>query len=114
MRRTQWVAPNHCLLNVVSNYRKCYNRCALQPFRCSLIRMASSAGLLNAFQTVSIAARPLINVHDLAVVPAFRGQGIGTLVITAMEQIAQERDCCKLTLEVLSGNQTAQQTLSAF
>ncbi|WP_321409064.1 GNAT family N-acetyltransferase [Tolumonas auensis] len=69
------------------------------------------AGLLNAFQTVStFAARPLINVHDLAVVPAFRGQGIATALLQHVEQIARERDCCKLTLEVLSGNQTAQQT----
>ena len=69
------------------------------------------AGLLNAFQTVStFAARPLINVHDLAVVPAFRGQGIATSLLQHVGQIARERGCCKLTLEVLSGNQTAQQT----
>ncbi len=69
------------------------------------------AGLLNAFQTVStFAARPLINVHDLAVAPEFRGQGIATALLQRIEQIARERDCCKLTLEVLSGNQTAQRT----
>lgn len=66
------------------------------------------AGLLNAFQTVStFAARPLINVHDLAVASAFRGQGIATALLHQIEQIARERDCCKLTLEVLSGNHTA-------
>ena len=69
------------------------------------------AGLLNAFQTVStFAARPLINVHDLAVAPEYRGQGIATTLLQRIEQIARERDCCKLTLEVLSGNQTAQRT----
>ena len=69
------------------------------------------AGLLNAFQTVStFAARPLINIHDLAVASAFRGQGIATALLKQIEQIAHERDCCKLTLEVLSGNHTAQQT----
>ena len=67
-------------------------------------------GLLNAFQTVStFAARPLINIHDLAVASAFRGQGIATALLQQIEQIARERDCCKLTLEVLSGNHTAQQ-----
>ncbi len=69
------------------------------------------AGLLNAFQTVStFAARPLINVHDLAVAPGFRGQGIATALLQHIELIARERNCCKLTLEVLSGNQTAQRT----
>ena len=69
------------------------------------------AGLLNAFQSVStFAARPLINVHDLAVAPEFRGLGIATALLQHIEQIARERDCCKLTLEVLSGNQTAQRT----
>lgn len=69
------------------------------------------AGLLNAFQSVStFAARPLINVHDLAVLPEYRGQGIATALLQQIENIARERDCCKLTLEVLSGNRTAQQT----
>jgi len=74
-------------------------------------------GLLNAFQTVStFAARPLINIHDLAVAPAYRAQGIATALLQQIEQIARERDCCKLTLEVLSGNHTAQQayTRSGF
>lgn len=66
-------------------------------------------GLLNAFQTLStFTAKPLINIHDLAVAPAFRGQGIGTALLNRIEAIAQERNCCKLTLEVLSGNTRAQ------
>lgn len=69
------------------------------------------AGLLNAFQTVStFAARPLINIHDLAVAPAFRGRRIATALLQHIEQIARERNCCKLTLEVLSGNHTARHT----
>ncbi len=69
------------------------------------------AGLLNAFQSVStFAARPLINVHDLAVLPECRGQGIATALLQHIEEIAREQGCCKLTLEVLSGNQTAQRT----
>jgi ribosomal protein S18 acetylase RimI-like enzyme len=68
-------------------------------------------GLLNAFQTVStFAARPLINIHDLAVASEFRAQGIATALLDEIEQIARERNCCKLTLEVLSGNHTARHT----
>ena len=66
------------------------------------------AGLLNAFKGYStFKARPLMNVHDIAVDPAFRGQGVGQALLDALEQYAQANDCCKLTLEVLSGNQVA-------
>lgn len=86
---------------------------ALQANPCALSFIAyvdeQPAGLLNAFETVStFAAKPLINIHDLAVSPKFRGQGIATQLLAEIERIARERDCCKLTLEVLSGNQPAQ------
>src|SRR5688572_10954889 len=43
-------------------------------------------------------ARPLLNIHDLAVVPDCRGQGIGRALLEAAEARATERGCCKLTL----------------
>ena len=49
-------------------------------------------------------ARPLLNVHDLAVVPEWRGQGVGRSLLTAAEQRAREGGCCRLTLEVLEPN----------
>jgi len=52
-------------------------------------------------------ARPLLNVHDLAVVPAYRGCGIGRALLVEAESRARERDCCKLTLEVQDDNVTA-------
>lgn len=52
-------------------------------------------------------ARPLLNVHDLAVIPGHRGRGIGRKLLTAAEQRARERGCCKLTLEVQEDNLTA-------
>ncbi len=66
------------------------------------------AGLVNCFEGFStFAARPLVNVHDVAVDPAFRGQGIARRMLQEVEAIARERGCCKLTLEVLQGNATA-------
>ena len=62
-------------------------------------------GLINAFVGYStFKARPLMNVHDIAVVPEVRGQGVGQALLAALEQHARAINCCKLTLEVLSGN----------
>jgi ribosomal protein S18 acetylase RimI-like enzyme len=62
-------------------------------------------GLLNAFEGVStFKARPLLNVHDIVVLDECRGRGIGRRLLEAIESIARERDCCKLTLEALEGN----------
>jgi len=55
----------------------------------------------------TFAARPLLNIHDLAVLPTYRGQGIGRALLVAAEQQARERGCCKLTLEVLETNARA-------
>lgn len=52
-------------------------------------------------------ARPLLNIHDLAVLPEFRGQGIGGLLLGEVEKRARQRGCCKLTLEVRTDNQRA-------
>ncbi len=62
-------------------------------------------GLINAFVGYStFKARPLMNVHDIAVMPDVRGQGVGQALLTALEEHARGLGCCKLTLEVLSGN----------
>lgn len=64
-----------------------------------------AVGLLNAVAGFStFAARPLLNVHDLAVLPAWRGQGVGRALLRAAEAEARRMGACKLTLEVLSGN----------
>ncbi len=67
-------------------------------------------GLLNAFKVYStFKGRPLMNVHDIAVHPDFRGQGVGRLLLTTLEQYAKSQNCCKMTLEVLLGNRPARQ-----
>lgn len=55
-------------------------------------------------------AKPLINIHDLAVLPEVRGQGVGSRLLAAVEQTAREMGCCKLTLEVLTNNHVARTT----
>lgn len=53
-------------------------------------------------------ARPLLNVHDLAVLPAYRGQGVGRRLLECVTARGYELGCCKLTLEVRADNHTAQ------
>lgn len=66
------------------------------------------AGLLICLEGFStFACKPLLNVHDLMVLPQYRGQGIARNLLMQAEQIARQRGCCKLTLEVLEGNQVA-------
>lgn len=62
-------------------------------------------GLVNAFEGVStFKARPLLNIHDIAVAASHRGRGVGRALLAATEALARERGCCKLTLEALEGN----------
>ena len=68
-------------------------------------RVVGAATCFFGFST--FAARPLLNVHDLAVLPEFRSQGIGRALLAAAEHRARARGCAKLTLEVLEANQGA-------
>jgi ribosomal protein S18 acetylase RimI-like enzyme len=52
-------------------------------------------------------ARPLINIHDLAVLAEYRGLGIGRRLLEAIEREARDAGCCKLTLEVRETNRRA-------
>ncbi|OGB30741.1 MAG: GNAT family N-acetyltransferase [Burkholderiales bacterium RIFCSPLOWO2_12_FULL_61_40] len=62
-------------------------------------------GLVNCFEGFStFACRPLVNVHDVAVLGSYRGQGIAERMLALVEEMARERGACKLTLEVLQGN----------
>jgi ribosomal protein S18 acetylase RimI-like enzyme len=67
-----------------------------------------AVGLINCIEGFStFACRPLVNVHDVAVLPSHRGRRIGELMLTHVELLARERGACKLTLEVLQGNRSA-------
>ena len=72
-------------------------------------------GLINCFEGYStFEAQPLLNVHDIAVLSAHRSQGVGQALLKAAEDHARNRGCCKLTLEVLSGNGPAMASYKRF
>ena len=74
-----------------------------------------AAGLVNCFEGFStFAGKPLVNVHDVSVCGAFRGLGLSQKMLLKVEEIARERDCCKITLEVLEGNPVAQGSYRKF
>lgn len=69
---------------------------------------AAPAGIAVCFGGFStFAAKPLINVHDLAVRAEFRGMGVSRALLEFVESRARERGCCKITLEVLEANSRA-------
>ncbi len=57
----------------------------------------------------TFSARPVLNVHDLAVIPEVRGQGVGRALLSAIEAAALTRRCGKVTLEVREDNARARQ-----
>jgi len=72
-------------------------------------------GLINCIEGYStFKAKPLLNVHDIVVHPDIRGQGVAQALLGAAQQLAIERGCCKLTLEVLSGNTVAMNAYDRF
>lgn len=62
-------------------------------------------GVANCFiGYATFKARPLINVHDLAVMPQARGRGVGKALLDAVAARAQRMGACRVTLEVLENN----------
>ena len=87
---------------------------AARPQAYSVLAFASAddsvpVGLVNCIEGFStFKCKPLVNVHDVAVLAGYRGQRIGEQMLALAETIARERGACKLTLEVLSGNTGAE------
>lgn len=73
------------------------------------------AALAICFEGFStFASMPILNVHDLVVAKAFRGQGLSVGLLSKAQNIAESRGCCKMTLEVLEGNDRAAQIYLKF
>jgi len=66
-------------------------------------------GFANCFFGFStFKCKPLLNIHDFAIIKAIRGQNISQQLLQKIESTAREKGCCKITLEVLEGNVIAQ------
>ncbi|HED35709.1 MAG TPA: GNAT family N-acetyltransferase [Gammaproteobacteria bacterium] len=73
------------------------------------------AGLINCFEAFStFTCKPLVNVHDVVVLEAYRGRRISQNMMEKVEEIAKSRGCCKITLEVLSENEAAKASYRRF
>lgn len=67
------------------------------------------AGLATCFENFStFKAKPYINIHDIVVDSKYRGKGFGKMLMEEITNIANERKCCKVTLEVREDNFKAQ------
>lgn len=65
-------------------------------------------GLVNCFMGFStFMCKPLVNIHDVVVSDSARGAGVCTLMFEKVVEVARERGCCKITLEVLEKNHPA-------
>jgi ribosomal protein S18 acetylase RimI-like enzyme len=90
---------------------------AVRPTVASFIAWLDQApvGLVNCVEGFStFKSQPLMNIHDLVVLPGHRGMGIGQALMQAAQTHAQARGCCKLTLEVLTGNERALRSYEQF
>ena len=66
------------------------------------------AGLATCFRGWgTFQAKPLLNVHDLAVLPAFRRRGVGRALLQHVIVHAQLDGCGKVTLEMVAANAKA-------
>lgn len=66
-------------------------------------------GLCNAFESfATFTVQKCINIHDLIVRKNYRGKGIGKKLLEEVINIADERECSKVTLEVREDNKVAQ------
>lgn len=92
---------------------------ALRDHPASLVLLAFSDGrpvgvAVCFFGLSTFRARPLLNVHDLAVVPEHRGKGVGRALLEAVEARAVDHGCCRLTLEVQEDNDPARVLYERF
>ena len=86
------------------------NELAARPQAFSVLAFAGGqpVGLVNCIEGFStFACRPLVNVHDVAVLAGYRGKRVAEHMLALAETIARARGACKLTLEVLAGNASA-------
>lgn len=70
------------------------------------------ANCVEGFST--FAAKPLMNIHDIAVIEPYRGKGVAKKLLEEVKTLAEFRGCVKLTLEVLENNDRAKHAYKNF
>lgn len=66
------------------------------------------SGLLTAFENIStFTVTPMINIHDVIVLPGYRNKKIGRSLLRALFEVAKNRQCSRITLEVRKDNANA-------
>ncbi|MCU4157134.1 GNAT family N-acetyltransferase [Carboxylicivirga sp. A043] len=69
----------------------------------------TAVGLANCFINFStFKGLPLINIHDFIVLPEAREKGVGRFLLQSIKEIARQKGCCKVNLEVREDNLIAQ------
>jgi len=74
-----------------------------------------AVGLITCIEGFStFTCRPVLKIHDAIVLAEHRGKQILNHLLLAAENIARERGCSKMTLEVFEGNSAAQSAYKKF
>ena len=87
------------------------NKLANVPGAFSILGLVDghAEGLINCLPSFStFKAMPIVNIHDIIVSANSRGSGLCGKMLDAVDEVALQRGCCKVTLEVLTGNEPAQ------
>ena len=101
---------DYVLNNLIDQLQKHYGAFSVLAYSDNM-----AVGLVNNFQTFStFNCRPVINIHDVIVRESHRGLKIAEKMLECVEIEAKERGCCKLTLEVLEGNESAKKVYQRF
>lgn len=93
---------NEVRFRVIRGLKECGGTCFLARHGEAFVGVAICLPSYSSFR-----ARPILNIHDLAVVPECRGKGVGRALLAAVEEEARRRGCAKITLEVRSDNALA-------
>ena len=101
--------PDHVKREVVAGLRDHPSTIVFLAYRAGVA--VGLAVCLMGFST--FAAKRLINIHDLAVAPQGRRQGVARALLAAIEAHAMALDCCKITLEVMDDNSDAKALYSS-
>ncbi|MDR8394367.1 GNAT family N-acetyltransferase [Aliifodinibius sp. S!AR15-10] len=92
--------PNATRIRLIEKLRDLPN-----AFTLLAVKDKRAVGIANCFVGFStFEGRRLINIHDLAVMPKYRGVGIGEQLLEAVQKKAKKMECCRITLEVREDN----------